>query len=169
MGSTFPDTKPTSLEEESDSRKVYVSRFHRQCGLLSIASARISCALLFAPFALSQRANQSLVPGSSSQRDTLFAFTIATDASPFTGGLPYPVSNSTPGGAVAASAVPAMRRIETTVEVDAGEQALRTGMVEPYHATQAEALSSAGTYGDFSRYLQTVPGVVWNVSDHQKT
>ena len=28
--------------------------------------------------------------------------------------------------------------------------------------TQAEILSSAGTYGDFSRYLQVLPGVVWN-------
>jgi hypothetical protein len=32
------------------------------------------------------------------------------------------------------------------------------------NVTQTEILSSAGTYGDFSRYLQVLPGVVW-VSD----
>ncbi len=31
-----------------------------------------------------------------------------------------------------------------------------------FHANSADVLSSAGTYGDFSRYLQTFPGVVFN-------
>jgi hypothetical protein len=35
----------------------------------------------------------------------------------------------------------------------------------PLHATAAEILSSAGTYGDFSRYLQTFPGVVFNTDE----
>ena len=32
----------------------------------------------------------------------------------------------------------------------------------PYNVTRDEVLSSAGTWGDFSRFLQILPSVVWN-------
>jgi len=57
---------------------------------------------------------------------------------------------------------PAIRPVQTTVEVNAGEQTLRTGLAVPHYITQAEVLSSAGTWQDFTRYLQVLPGVVWN-------
>ncbi len=50
-----------------------------------------------------------------------------------------------------------VRPVQSTVEVNA------TGEIsEPYRVTKEEVLSSAGTWGDFSRYLQLMPGVVWN-------
>lgn len=52
--------------------------------------------------------------------------------------------------------------VQSTVKVDAGFDALRTGVNTPYHITQGDVLSSAGTYQDFTRYLQVMPGVVWN-------
>lgn len=52
--------------------------------------------------------------------------------------------------------------IETTVQVQAAEQSLRAGLNPSYHITQADVLSSAGTFGDFTRYLQVLPGVAWN-------
>lgn len=52
----------------------------------------------------------------------------------------------------------------STVQVNGSEQqdATDRGTAEPFHATAAEIESSAGTYGDFSRYLQLFPGVVFN-------
>lgn len=35
----------------------------------------------------------------------------------------------------------------------------------PFHTTAAEVTSSAGTFGDFSRYLQTFPGVVFDTDE----
>ncbi len=53
-------------------------------------------------------------------------------------------------------------RVQSQVVVNAHQQALETGLAAPYHVTSAEVLSSAGTWGDFTRYLQLLPGVVWN-------
>lgn len=58
------------------------------------------------------------------------------------------------------SALPA--RLESTVEVNANQEMLESGVSAPYHITQDEVLSSAGTFGDFTRYLQLLPGVVGN-------
>jgi len=50
----------------------------------------------------------------------------------------------------------------TTVEVKAASQNIHAAFA-PVPAIQGrEILSSAGTYGDVSRYLQALPGVVWN-------
>jgi hypothetical protein len=53
-------------------------------------------------------------------------------------------------------------RVQVQVEVDARRQTLASGPGALYHFTSAEVLSSAGTWGDFTRYLQLFPGVVWN-------
>ena len=52
--------------------------------------------------------------------------------------------------------------ITTSVRVDGREGLLHDGLSLPYHVSQQEVLSSAGTWGDFTRYLQLLPGVVWN-------
>ena len=54
--------------------------------------------------------------------------------------------------------------VRSTVKVNADEQQSSPdrAVAEPLHATAAEIESSAGTYGDFSRYLQLFPGVVFN-------
>ncbi len=57
-------------------------------------------------------------------------------------------------------AVPAISIGTTTVEVhDTGRQ-LDAAEPAPFQAGGAEIISSAGTYGDVSRYLQVLPGVV---------
>ena len=55
-----------------------------------------------------------------------------------------------------------MPKVSTTLQVlgDAPGDLNALGPVS--NISQAEILSSAGTYGDFSRYLQVLPGVVWN-------
>ncbi|MGA2834124.1 MAG: TonB-dependent receptor [Terracidiphilus sp.] len=57
-----------------------------------------------------------------------------------------------------------MPRVFTTLKVVAEESATLDPLSPAANVTQIEILSSAGTYGDFSRYLQVLPGVVW-VSD----
>ena len=57
---------------------------------------------------------------------------------------------------------PRIGPVSTTVEVNANTQTVYEGVVAPYHVTQAEVLSSAGTFEDFTRYLQVLPGVAWN-------
>lgn len=52
--------------------------------------------------------------------------------------------------------------VRTTVEVNARLESIESGLAMPYHFTRSEVLSSAGTWGDFTRYLQLLPGVVWN-------
>jgi hypothetical protein len=46
--------------------------------------------------------------------------------------------------------------------VNANDQQSAADTHKPFHATSQEIQSSAGTYGDFSRYLQLFPGVVFN-------
>ena len=50
--------------------------------------------------------------------------------------------------------------VSITVEVDGTIQQLDTIEPVPFQAGAQEVLSSAGTYGDISRYLQMAPGVV---------
>jgi TonB dependent receptor/TonB-dependent Receptor Plug Domain len=57
---------------------------------------------------------------------------------------------------------PAIPAIHSDITVNATEEALRAGQVMPYHVTQSEVLTDAGTWGDFNRFLQLLPGVVWN-------
>jgi hypothetical protein len=54
--------------------------------------------------------------------------------------------------------------ISTTLRVIAAAPGMLDALTPATNVTRAEILSSAGTYGDFSRYLQVMPGVVW-VSD----
>jgi hypothetical protein len=54
--------------------------------------------------------------------------------------------------------------VSTTLHVVAAAPEMLDALTPATNVTQAEILSSAGTYGDFSRYLQVMPGVVW-VSD----
>jgi hypothetical protein len=50
--------------------------------------------------------------------------------------------------------------ITTTVEVFAADRELETSQPEAYHAGGQQILSSAGSFGDLSRYIGTLPGVV---------
>jgi hypothetical protein len=51
----------------------------------------------------------------------------------------------------------------TTVHVNARSPVQEFGSVsKPFEASSSDILASAGTYGDFSRYLQLFPGVVFN-------
>lgn len=55
----------------------------------------------------------------------------------------------------------AMPRVFTSLKVVAEESATLDPLSPASNVTQIQILSSAGTYGDFSRYLQVLPGVVW--------
>jgi hypothetical protein len=55
-------------------------------------------------------------------------------------------------------------KVYTTLQVVADAPGMLDALTPATNVTQVEILSSAGTYGDFSRYLQVMPGVVW-VSD----
>lgn len=48
----------------------------------------------------------------------------------------------------------------TTIEVRSSEQEIQTAQADPMRAGGQEITSSAGTFGDVSRFLQTFPGVV---------
>lgn len=52
--------------------------------------------------------------------------------------------------------------VRSTVEVNANDPKDAGEAHKPNRATAEEIQSSAGTYGDFSRYLQLFPGVVFN-------
>jgi hypothetical protein len=52
--------------------------------------------------------------------------------------------------------------VYSMVEVNSKQTADGLKEVAPLHASRKDILSSAGTYGDFSRYLQMFPGVVFN-------
>jgi hypothetical protein len=76
------------------------------------------------------------------------------------------LTEETPGSdASSASSAPtavAIPRVSTTLNVVANAPGVVTVQSLVLNITQAEILSSAGTYGDFSRYLQVLPGVVWS-------
>jgi len=73
---------------------------------------------------------------------------------PASAGQLFNPSNILPGNHIA---VPS-----STVEVNAQQTTGAPKDLTPLHASRADILSSAGTYGDFSRYLQLFPGVVFN-------
>jgi hypothetical protein len=72
------------------------------------------------------------------------------------------ISTTPPAPQSAAAKILPMRPLQTSVEVNAKQQTLATGLSAPYNVTAGEVLSSAGTWGDFSRYLQLLPGAVGN-------
>lgn len=49
-----------------------------------------------------------------------------------------------------------------TIQVNARNESIRAGLQVPYETTREEVLSTAGTWGDFTRYLQVLPGVAAN-------
>jgi hypothetical protein len=53
-------------------------------------------------------------------------------------------------------------KVITTMKVIADDSDTLNSLTPVSNVTQTEILSSAGTYGDFSRYLQVLPGVVWS-------
>jgi|CZKF01.1.fsa_nt_gi hypothetical protein len=55
-------------------------------------------------------------------------------------------------------------KVSTTLRVVAAASGALDALTPATNVTGDEILSSAGTYGDFSRYLQVMPGVVW-ISD----
>lgn len=73
-----------------------------------------------------------------------------------------PMPASMPAAAEPASNSQSIAPVRSTVNVNAGFDVLRSGVNTPYHITQTDVLSSAGTWQDFTRYLQVMPGVVWN-------
>lgn len=52
--------------------------------------------------------------------------------------------------------------VHVDVEVNAGKAAPVDLSATSFHASAKDIMSSAGTYGDFSRYLQLYPGVAFN-------
>jgi len=54
----------------------------------------------------------------------------------------------------------ALKTVVTTVEVQATSDEPDSSQPQPYVAGGAEVISSAGTFGDISRFLQVLPGVV---------
>ena len=83
--------------------------------------------------------------------DPLFAY-----AAPISNAMSSGVDYSRP------AAVQSIAPVKTMIEVNAKEQTLHEGVAVPYHIPREEIFSSAGTYGDFTRYVQVLPGVVWN-------
>lgn len=59
-----------------------------------------------------------------------------------------------------ASLFDAIKPVTTTVEVHAGDVQIDTSSPPPLTAGGEDVIDSAGTYGDISRYLQLLPGVV---------
>lgn len=87
----------------------------------------------------------------------------ASDSSPFPRNSPLaagPPSAAAPSG-VAAQRSQVFPRVQSEVQVSATHGQLPTN-ITTYHVTSSEVLSSAGTWGDFTRFLQLLPGVVWN-------
>ena len=56
--------------------------------------------------------------------------------------------------------VTAIPRVTTTMKVVASDDGDFGALTPALNISQTEILSSAGTYGDFARYLQLLPGVV---------
>lgn len=80
----------------------------------------------------------------------------------FVFGFPFvPMAPPTPGSGPAIGIQP-LRPVQTTIQVNAGQETFHGSFGATYRATQGDILSSAGTWKDATRYLQTMPGVVWN-------
>jgi hypothetical protein len=72
-----------------------------------------------------------------------------------------PGAEGTPSKAALVSP-PSIPKFTTTLRVAATQQEMHPGLAPTQEIEGKEILSSAGTYGDLSRYLQALPGVVWN-------
>lgn len=81
---------------------------------------------------------------------------------PTVGPLALPSESAESGGAAGPRIV-----VLSSVRVDADNDRTPPDGDSPnaFHATAAEIESSAGTYGDFSRYLQLFPGVIFNTDE----
>jgi hypothetical protein len=74
-----------------------------------------------------------------------------------------PGTDGAPREAAPSPPTPAVRLTDTsTLEVKATQQEMHPALAPVPEIAGKEILSSAGTYGDLSRYLQVLPGVVWN-------
>lgn len=108
-------------------------------------------------------AQQSVLPPSSGQTSNPGQPGHESPAVAETAGIgekPGPEPGAPP--IVRAARRPAIPPVESTIVVNAGQQTLAAGLAVPYHVTRSEVQSAAGTWGDFTRYLQLCPGVVWN-------
>ena len=85
---------------------------------------------------------------------------LAADVQP--GGKTATASSGTPVKSPPESKAAVATIVRSTVQVNANEANDPRETQRPTHATAEEIQSSAGTYGDFSRYLQLFPGVVFN-------
>jgi hypothetical protein len=121
------------------------------CLIKSILIAQMAISVAFA-----QQVSPPSAPTISLNNDPLPALAEFLEFSPD----PF----SAPGAAMPPSTQVAagIRPVQSTVEVNANSQTLREGLAVAYHVTQADVLSAAGTWEDFTRYLQVLPGVVWN-------
>lgn len=63
-----------------------------------------------------------------------------------------------------AAPAPSVLPVISTLEVRATQQEMHPALAPVQEIAGREIVSSAGTYGDLSRYLQVLPGVVW-ISD----
>jgi len=72
-----------------------------------------------------------------------------------------PDASATPSEAPLSSSAP-LPGVTTTLQVTAALQELHPALAPVQQIEGKEILSSAGTYGDLSRYLQALPGVVGN-------
>jgi hypothetical protein len=75
--------------------------------------------------------------------------------------LPASASPSSAYSAPIGTTLSSFRPVHTSVVVNASVQTALYGIAAPYHATQAEILAAAGSYGDAERYLQMMPSAVW--------
>jgi hypothetical protein len=66
------------------------------------------------------------------------------------------------GTGLIGSSKPFIPAVQAEVQVSGEVQSPVDKLAVAYHITQSEILASAGTWGDFSRYLQLLPGTVWN-------
>jgi hypothetical protein len=73
--------------------------------------------------------------------------------------IPRPENSQPVSGVTYSQRIP---HFDSSIEVNSELQRIETGMPVPYGVSQTEVLSSAGTWGDFSRFLQILPGTVWN-------
>jgi len=125
------------------------------CSSASLAKCLLAAFCAVSP-ALAQQASLAVVPDSSLPGKPLFALAEPTAR---------PLDSADLAVAVESSSALSVRRVpiaESTIEVNAAVENVENGEAVVYHVTQLDVLSSAGTYRDFSRYLQVLPGVVWN-------
>ena len=71
------------------------------------------------------------------------------------------VNHESNAGAPMAPNAPAIPAVSTTLRVEGDPMSPSEALAPEPRITQQELLSAAGTFGDFVRYLQVLPGVVW--------